>query len=592
MDSLLAETQAARTQIQNNQSTQAANKLLFLLRQNPNHFLKAYWLYLLAQTPNQNAEIAIYLEHPGELKPYFYWWKALATPPEQNCQTWFTLFASTLHLTKNPPRISSEDKKFLSTQMDCLRGLSESARLVLADYFIKQKVFYLVTGILRETTMPLGFYFKGLAYQRINKYKAAFSAYERATSFPASTQQALIIQKKAIIGAGLTKRYLKKYNEAYRWWSRISTSDKDFYPEVLWQKGVVALKQNRDQNAYQHFHQLYSGFPNHEKAPEALWYTLRTAIQRNDYSNILPYAKALIQYKDTEHKGAATYWLARSLEKQGQRQQARQYYQTLSQGPLNDYYTHMGKCRYEGRNCYSITNYTPLNPVSSRPDIIDRSPLVKYLLDQRAYKGLRILLPFTGLNEIEQKMVESYLFLLEGNYFRSIRHIWTIKTRDTSFLRLMYPAHYLQIIQKNAQELGIPTALISGLIWQESMYKANIRSSAGATGLMQLMPATAKGVARRVGLSPFSLGMLTNPEINIKLGSSYLKTQLSNWDNNPAFALSNYNAGPGNTAKWRRRFGHLPPDAFIEQITFKETRRYVKMVLSHFWVYNTIYKQK
>jgi soluble lytic murein transglycosylase len=116
-----------------------------------------------------------------------------------------------------------------------------------------------------------------------------------------------------------------------------------------------------------------------------------------------------------------------------------------------------------------------------------------------------------------------------------------------------------------------------GLIHQESFYNPRTKSSAGAIGLMQLMPATGKELGSRI-FHGFSVGRLENPEVNIELGTMYFRSLVDLFGGKTELAIASYNAGRGNVAKWRRAAPHKPMDEFLESIPFAETRNYVKRV--------------
>jgi soluble lytic murein transglycosylase len=107
---------------------------------------------------------------------------------------------------------------------------------------------------------------------------------------------------------------------------------------------------------------------------------------------------------------------------------------------------------------------------------------------------------------------------------------------------------------------------------------------------MQLMPATAHYVARHTGPKRLHLQALFDPQTNITLGTHYLATQLRDFDNNLAFALAAYNAGPHRVKTWRQRWPGLPIDEFIENIPFQETRLYVKLILRNLLIYEALYQ--
>ena len=136
-------------------------------------------------------------------------------------------------------------------------------------------------------------------------------------------------------------------------------------------------------------------------------------------------------------------------------------------------------------------------------------------------------------------------------------------------------------------------ALILAIIRQESNFKVNAVSRAGARGLMQLLPSTARSVARKKGVRFRRRDLGSNPNLNITLGSSYLSDLIKKFDGSYALAVASYNAGPRNTKRWIRQYGdprHAKIDLidWIEQIPFNETRNYVQRVLENTHVYRKL----
>ena len=130
-----------------------------------------------------------------------------------------------------------------------------------------------------------------------------------------------------------------------------------------------------------------------------------------------------------------------------------------------------------------------------------------------------------------------------------------------------------------------------GLIRQESRFVHIARSGVGASGLMQLMPATAKWVARKIGLRSFSHSQVTDTETNVLLGTSYMRLVMENLDNHPVLASAAYNAGPGRAKKWRADRA-LEGAIYAESIPFTETRDYVKKVMSNAVYYSALFNGK
>ena len=139
-------------------------------------------------------------------------------------------------------------------------------------------------------------------------------------------------------------------------------------------------------------------------------------------------------------------------------------------------------------------------------------------------------------------------------------------------------------VLRRAREINIDPAYVYGLIRQESRFVMDARSSVGASGLMQVMPATARWTARKLGMNGFGVDQLNDRETNIAIGTGYLKLVLDDFNGSMAMAAAAYNAGPGRPRLWRNG-PVLETAIWAENVPFAETRDYVKKVLSNTTAY-------
>jgi len=160
------------------------------------------------------------------------------------------------------------------------------------------------------------------------------------------------------------------------------------------------------------------------------------------------------------------------------------------------------------------------------------------------------------------------------------------KAHNKDGLSLRFPVVYGKHVLQEASKNQIDPALILAIARQESAFVPHAKSSAGALGLMQLIPSTAEMVARKKQI-PFYQGALLKPHTNIQLGSGYLKMMLDKHQNNAVLAAAAYNAGPGRLQKWLPTFD-MAADAWVETIPYKETREYVKNVMTYTAIYQEI----
>ena len=160
------------------------------------------------------------------------------------------------------------------------------------------------------------------------------------------------------------------------------------------------------------------------------------------------------------------------------------------------------------------------------------------------------------------------------------------RTRSEVDMAQRFPMPFRREVSAAARETGLDPAYVFGLMRQESRFITDARSGAGASGLMQIMPATARWTARKIGL-PYSPSLIADRDTNLRLGTAYLKLVLDDFGGSQALAAAAYNAGPGRPRKWRDG-PWLEPAAWAENIPFPETRDYVKKVLSNAMYYAAV----
>jgi soluble lytic murein transglycosylase len=165
------------------------------------------------------------------------------------------------------------------------------------------------------------------------------------------------------------------------------------------------------------------------------------------------------------------------------------------------------------------------------------------------------------------------------------RHVWdrcintSERTRSEVDLAQRFPTPFKPEVVAKASEIGLDPAYVYGLIRQESRFIMDARSSVGASGLMQVMPNTAKWTAKKIGV-PYTHSMITDKDTNLMIGTRYLKLVLDDFDGMHPLATAAYNAGPSRSRRWRDG-PLLDAAAWVESIPFSETRDYVKKVLAN-----------
>jgi soluble lytic murein transglycosylase len=282
--------------------------------------------------------------------------------------------------------------------------------------------------------------------------------------------------------------------------------------------------------------------------------------------------------------GKWIYWRARSLELMGADQHiSRSLYQTAAD--FRDYY---GFLASQQLGISASMNHDPTKvdaSVMQKTRIHANVKRALALLDLKRISGARRewQLAFDDLD----KPGRQALALLAGRLEWSDRSIMTLaKLKDWHDLQLRFPLAHEPLFEQAAKYSNIEKTWIYGVARQESAFMYDARSPVGATGLMQLMPATAKGVSKRLRLK-YSKYKLIDPNYNVRLGSHYLKMLLKRYEGNRVLATAAYNAGPTNVNRWLKRFDG-PLDIWIENIPFNETKEYVQRVMA----YSTIYSYR
>jgi soluble lytic murein transglycosylase len=148
------------------------------------------------------------------------------------------------------------------------------------------------------------------------------------------------------------------------------------------------------------------------------------------------------------------------------------------------------------------------------------------------------------------------------------------------------PRAYEHLVEDAARRHGLDPNLLLAVMRVESVYQRRIVSYAGAVGLMQIMPRTGRHIAHAMGIEDFTTAELLRPEVNLDFAAWYLASLIERFQGRLALAIASYNGGPHNVRRWIESYGqHMPLDAFLEEIPFDQTHRYVRRVLTHYAAY-------
>jgi soluble lytic murein transglycosylase len=281
-----------------------------------------------------------------------------------------------------------------------------------------------------------------------------------------------------------------------------------------------------------------------------------------------------------------TYWQARALAAGGRADEARVLYQKIGRQP--NFYGNLADEEL-GR----VVEVPPRAPAPTAEELATASANPGF---QRALALIRVDMRIEGVREwVWSLRGMDDRALLAAAWFAQNNEIWdrAINTADRTLAQhdysLRYIAPFSDRVRPKADQLALDNGWVYGLMRQESRFIMKAKSSVGAQGLMQLMPATAKWVAQKIKYAEFHPSRVTEMDINVTLGTNYMKMVLDSLDNHPVLASAAYNAGPGRARKWRAE-RPLEGAIYAETIPFTETRDYVKKVMSNAVYYNTLFE--
>lgn len=161
---------------------------------------------------------------------------------------------------------------------------------------------------------------------------------------------------------------------------------------------------------------------------------------------------------------------------------------------------------------------------------------------------------------------------------------------DPELLWRVYPPFYRTLVERHAKEQAVPPGIVYALMRRESAFEADVISSAGAIGLMQMLPSTGRATGKDLGIDDITGEHLKQPVWNIRLGVKHLRDLIDSFNGALPAAIASYNAGEGAVRRWMSIFGVEDIEYFIEAIEYTETRNYVRRVLGDYWIYQGLYQ--
>jgi soluble lytic murein transglycosylase len=362
--------------------------------------------------------------------------------------------------------------------------------------------------------------------------------------------------------------------------------------------------------------ELLNKFSKTDAAADLRWNRAWEAAKRKDYNRAQDWATEIVKQNATSDRAAkALFWVGKWSERLGNAQGRQESFTQLWQQYPESYYTWRAASlsgapvgTFETIRAQRPTLHFPGRrlelPVQNQP----LQELYQMGESETAWAHWQMLFQNRENPSFADQLTDGVLRIGVGDYLDGIFMVTNLRDRvtnepelqpqqktyadirkKTGYWQAIYPIPYWSEISQWSSQNDVDPVLVLGLMRQESRFQPKIRSIAGATGLMQLMPETAAQVAAGLKLKIYDL---EKPSDNIRLGTWYLNSTHQTYQDNSLLAIASYNAGPGNVAQWLKELDISDSDQFIESIPFPETRDYVKSVIGNYWNYLRLYNSE
>lgn len=359
---------------------------------------------------------------------------------------------------------------------------------------------------------------------------------------------------------------------------------------ALWQAALIKKSQGKGNEALAILERLLKVHPETKLRGKVLWEIAWSRYAGRDFKNAATSFRQLLHEDASREK--ALYWLAHSLSRLGDSDGAAKTWTTLlDEFPIGFYALRYKKETGIPDRLPTLTgDITSLLPVPAGFERV--KALTRLGLQGEAKRELALQRKKSGGNGPPLlELARLYLDMGEYSAGMALFPRATLRKLDQDNLLawgINYPRAFKEQVSNNADSRDLPASLVYAVIRAESSFLPGVISPAGAVGLMQLMPATANALLKGKG-AKLEAPQLTQPELNIELGVRHLGNLKKLYNGNLTLAIAAYNGGSGNVERWRKSFGSLCEDEFIETIPFQETRDYVKKVLAGMEIYQLLY---
>jgi soluble lytic murein transglycosylase len=388
--------------------------------------------------------------------------------------------------------------------------------------------------------------------------------------------------------------------------TRFPTSE--WLNEALYSSGNMYLLRKDYPHAIEYYGEVAKRFPRSSYAPSAHWRAAWFNYRLGQYSEA---ARLIDEQIAIYHGGkeipSALYWRGRVYQDQERKpEMAAVYYRTVARVYRHYYYAAMAQQRLAELGSVTPASVASLDAMqpAAIPTLTDDIP------EDDPHVVRARLLANAGLNEYIAPeiqaadgssewgaLAEAKIYASYGENWRAMRSMkraipfYTSAPIDAlpmEYWRILFPQAYWPTIQSESEKNGLDPYMVAALIRQETEFNPEAISNKSAYGLMQLLPSVGKSMAKEEGIRRFETNDLLNPNINIRLGTRYLKQTLDKFDGRPEYTFAAYNAGDNRVTDWQAIGNYRGIDEFVESIPFTETREYVQAIIRNEQIYREL----
>ena len=380
--------------------------------------------------------------------------------------------------------------------------------------------------------------------------------------------------------------------------------DSSWAEEALNNLGTHYIVMDDDRAAAAVFAELYEKFPGGTRAERAAWKAGWWSYRSRDYANTVRlFERAAADFPRSDYRPSFLYWAARAHAKLGAGTEAESRFRIVFADYGNSYYGRLARKHVAHRSGVpmedravaasrqAIGAAAPRPPTESRIRLLLANAMYDDALAELRYAqrqwGTSPAIEATIAWAYHQKgELRRAITLMRRAYPQSLTssgHELPVEMRQ-----VIFPLVYWDLIRKHSRAHDLDPFVIAALIGQESTFDPEIRSVANAWGLMQVVPATGRRLARSLGIRRFTTASLTVPETNIRLGTLHFSRLVQQFGG-LYYALASYNAGENRVVRWKAERPGMDEDEFIDDIPFPETQNYVKRILGTAEDYRMLY---